>query len=73
MLRRRRVTARAGVQALIFKECPKALYVHCCVHSQNLAVQDATRCVPLICDVLSLVGDLNTVVRAQLNATQYSK
>ena len=57
-----RVTA--GVQALILKECHKALYVHCCAHSLNLAVQDATRCVSLIRDVLGLVGDLNTVVRA---------
>jgi len=54
---------RAGVKALILLECPKALYVHCCAHSLNLAVQDATLCVPLIRDVLSLVGDLNTVVR----------
>ena len=29
---------RAGVQALILRECPKALYVHCCAHSLNLAV-----------------------------------
>ena len=54
---------RAEVQALILKESHKALYVHCCAHSLNPAVQDATRCVPLIRDVLGLVGDLNTVVR----------
>jgi len=53
-----------GVQARLLEKCDKAIYVHCCAHSLNLAIQDATRAVPLIRDVLDVVRELNTVVRA---------
>lgn len=35
----------SGVQAQIRQKCQKALFLHCCAHSLNLAVQDSTRCV----------------------------
>ena len=54
----------SGVQARLLEKCDKAIYVHCCAHSLNLAIQDATRAVPLIRDVLDLVRELNNVVRA---------
>ena len=37
--------------------------MHCCAHSLNLAVQDASRSVPMIRDILDLVRNLNNVVR----------
>ena len=54
----------SGVQARIREKCEKALYVHCCAHSLNLALQDASRSVSMIRDILDLVRDLNNVVRA---------
>ena len=54
----------SGVQAQIRQKCQKALFLHCCAHSLNLVVQDSTRCVSLIRDVLDFVKDLNTVIRA---------
>ena len=54
----------SGVQARILQKCDKAIYVHCCAHSLNLALQDATRSVPMIRDVLDTVRELNNVVRA---------
>lgn len=35
--------SRAGCQALIQKECPKALYVHCSSHKLNLAIVSACK------------------------------
>ena len=52
------------VRARILDKCSKALYVHCCAHSLNLAVQDASRSVSIIRDVIDLVKELNVVVRA---------
>lgn len=54
----------SGVQARIHEKCEKALYVHCCAHSLDLALQDASRSVSMIRDILDLVRDLNNVVRA---------
>jgi hypothetical protein len=54
----------SGVQARILQKCEKALYVHCCVHSLNLALQDATRSIPMIRDVLDYVKELSTIIRA---------
>ena len=53
----------SGVQARIRAKCEKALYVHCCAHSLNLAVQDAVRKIPIIRDTLDYVRELNTVIR----------
>ena len=44
--------------------CRKALYVHCCAHSLNLALQDTTRSVTTIRDVLDHVKELVNVIRA---------
>jgi hypothetical protein len=54
----------SGVQARILALCPKALFVHCCAHSLNLAMQDATRTIPLVRDTLDYVKELNNIVRA---------
>ena len=53
-----------GVQARILSQNPKALYVHCCSHSLNLALQDSSRAVAVIRDTLYYVQQLNDVIRA---------
>lgn len=52
-----------GVQARLLEKCDKAIYVHFCAHSLNLAIQDATRAVLLIRDVLDDARELNIVFR----------
>lgn len=40
----------SGVQARLKEICPSSLFVHCCNHSLNLALQEVAREVPLIAD-----------------------
>lgn len=54
----------SGVKTRILQQCNKALFVHCCAHSLNLALQDATRSVNVVRDTLDYVKELNNVIRA---------
>ena len=57
----------SGAQARIASIHPLAIYIHCCNHSLNLALQDTAMAVPLIRDALHLVHDvakaINTIKR----------
>ena len=48
----------AGVQARIASIQPLALYIHCCNHSLNLALQDTAKAVPLMRDALQWAHDV---------------
>ena len=47
----------SGVQARIYAIQPLAVYIHCCNHSLNLALQDTARAVPQLRDALQWVHD----------------
>ena len=52
-----------GVAARILKEESRALNTHCLAHSLNLAVQDTTRQIPQIDDLLATVQELSVIIR----------
>ncbi len=54
---------RNGVQALVKKECDRALYVHCLAHSLNLCVQQVSKSVDLIRNILNLVFELGKLIK----------
>ena len=54
---------RNGVQALLKREEPRALYVHCLAHSLNLAVQDMTAKCDLVRNVMTFVLDLVQLIK----------
>lgn len=54
---------RNGVQALMKKECDRALYVHCLAHSLNLCVQEVSKNVDLIRNILNLVFELGKLIK----------
>ena len=54
---------RNGVQALLKREKPRALYVHCLAHSLNLAVQDMTAKCDLVRNVMTFVLDLVQLIK----------
>ena len=47
-----------GAQALISKEQPLALYVHCLMHCGNLVAQSAIESSPVVRDSAALANDL---------------
>ena len=53
----------SGVQARISREYPKALYIHCFCHSLNLAIQDSSRKIDIICHTLDTVLELSNLIR----------
>ena len=54
---------RSGVQALVKKECDRALYVHCLAHSLNLSVQEVSRSIDLVRNVLNLIFELGKLIK----------
>lgn len=60
----------SGVAARINVLEPKALYVHCTMHSLNLAVQDATRRVPMLRDTLDLTRETINFINASPKRTR---
>ena len=53
----------SGVQAGISFQYRKAIYIHCFCHSLNLAVQDASRHIPLISSTLDVIQELSNLIR----------
>ena len=53
---------RSGVQALVKKECDRALYVHCLAHSLNLCVQEVSKSVNHLCNILNPVFELGKLI-----------
>lgn len=60
----------SGVAARINLLEPRALYVHCTMHSLNLAVQDATRRVPMLRDTLDLTRETINFINASPKRTR---
>ena len=54
---------RSGVQALVKKESDRALYVHCLAHSLNLCVQEVSKSVDLIRNVLNLLFEMGKLIK----------
>jgi len=54
----------SGVSTQIKATERRAVYIHCCAHSLNLALQDATRSCTLIRDALAFVRELVYFVKA---------
>lgn len=54
---------RSGVQALVKKECDRTLYVHCLAHSLNLCVQEVSKRVDLLRNILNLVFELGKLIK----------
>lgn len=48
---------RNGVQAILKEKQPLALYVHCNSHCLNLALQDTSKCIPLLRDTMNLINE----------------
>lgn len=51
-----------GVQRLMKEVEGRALYVHCLNHCLNLSLQDVTKSVPLIRDVLQWINDVGVLL-----------
>ena len=49
---------RSGVATRILAICDRALFIHCCSHSLNLAVQDSCRHVNMVRDLLELTKNI---------------
>ncbi len=60
----------SGVASRINSIEPKALYVHCTMHSLNLAVREATRCVSILRDTLDLTRETINFVHASPKRTR---
>ena len=60
-----------GVQARIGELQPLALYVHCCNHSLNLALQDTARDVPLVRNALQYVHDTAKVLKTSKRKSEF--
>jgi len=54
----------SGVATRIMKLEKRAVYIHCCAHSLNLALQDATRSCTVIRDTLDFVREVVNFIRA---------
>ena len=54
---------QSGVQALVKKECDRALYVHCLAHSLNLSVQEVSRSIDLVRNLLNLIFELGKLIK----------
>jgi hypothetical protein len=55
--------ARNGVAAKIAQREPRAVYMHCAGHTLNLALQDASKHVTLIREVLDIIRELINFMR----------
>ena len=53
----------SGVQSIIKRDCPGALYVHCCNHSLDLVLQEVARQVRGIIDALQFVNNSTKLIR----------
>jgi len=51
-----------GVQRLLKDDQPKTLYVHCCNHAADLALQEVTKEVTGMCELLMLVKDASNII-----------
>ncbi|KAJ8896411.1 hypothetical protein PR048_001755 [Dryococelus australis] len=51
-----------GVQKILIDEQPKSLYVHCANHAADLALQEVSRKMSGMCDILCLVKDFSNVI-----------
>lgn len=54
---------RNGVQALVKRETDRALYVHCFAHSLNLCVQEVSKTVDLIRNVMEFIYELVQLIK----------
>ena len=54
---------RNGVQALVKREADRALYVHCFAHSLNLCVQEVSKRVKLVRNVMDFVYELVQLIK----------
>lgn len=52
-----------GVRARLAEVCPGSLFVHCCNHSLDLALQEVTRDVALVADVFNFVQSTSNLIR----------
>jgi hypothetical protein len=52
-----------GVKALLNKDCPDALFIHCANHSLDLVLQEVTRSVRLVAECLQFVRDSANFIR----------
>jgi len=59
-----------GVSARIMQLEKRAVYVHCCAHSLNLALQDSSRSCPAVRDALDFVREVVNFVRASPKRTR---
>jgi len=55
--------SRNGIQALLKRESPHTLYVHCLVHSLNLCVKEVTRTCDIMRDTMSFVYELTQLIK----------
>src|SRR6267154_1282048 len=54
----------SGVRKRIADEEPRAVFVHCLVHSLNLALQDSARQWPMYKDMMDYLKDIINLIRA---------
>ena len=52
-----------GVQALVKKESPKSLYVHCLAQSLNLCLKDVAKTCGLMRDIMHFVFELTQLIK----------
>ena len=54
---------RNGVQALVKREAGRALYVHCFAHSLNLCVQEGSKRIELVRNVMDFIYELVQLIK----------
>ena len=54
---------RSGVAIQIYKEQPKAHYIHCHCHSLNLSIKDVTRSSKMLFDVMDTAGEISVLIK----------
>ena len=57
---------RNGVQAIFKREEPRALCMHCLVHSSNLCVQDISKVCTLIRNTMEFIHELIQLIKFSL-------
>lgn len=53
----------SGVRTRLAQLCPSSLFIHCCNHLLDLALQEVARDVSLIAEVFNFVQSASTVIR----------
>ncbi|QQP37415.1 Zinc finger MYM-type protein 1 [Caligus rogercresseyi] len=53
----------SGVRTRLAELCPGSLFVHCCNHSLDLALEEVARDVSLIAEIFNFVQSVSTVIR----------